>query len=180
MAQGVSLHVGLNRVDPERYNGWDGALAGCENDAVAMKEIADGCGYSSTILLSDQATSAALIEGIGAAAQQLSRGDYFLLTFSGHGGQVDDVNGDEVDGKDDTWVLFDRMVVDDELYSLWSQFAAGVRIFVLSDSCHSGAVLKELVTAIHSALTRAYGVSSAPRIKRIPNDVSDKVALPAF
>ena len=41
MANGVSLHIGLNHVDPNAYNGWGGELAGCINDANAMKAIAD-------------------------------------------------------------------------------------------------------------------------------------------
>src|SRR5688500_19498444 len=89
-----------------------------------------------------QATSSAVISAIGQASRSLTSGDILLLTYSGHGGQFDDVNGDEDDGQDETWVLWDRQVLDDELYSLWSQFAAGVRIFVLSDSCHSGTVLR--------------------------------------
>src|SRR4051794_1288691 len=130
MAKGISLHVGLNRVDPAAYNNWDGALAGCENDARSMRDIADGCGYSSTLLLNDQATAAAVLDAIGQASRQLVQDDYLFLTFSGHGGQVEDTNGDEDDQQDETWVLYDRMLVDDELYSLWSQFAAGVRIFM--------------------------------------------------
>ena len=30
MSKGISLHIGLNRVDPTAYDGWDGALAACE------------------------------------------------------------------------------------------------------------------------------------------------------
>lgn len=144
MAKGVSIHIGLNRVDPNAYNGWDGALSGCINDANDMRAIATSLGYSPTVLLDGQATSHRVIQEIAGAAQQLSSGDILFLSYSGHGGQVDDVNGDEVDGKDETWVLYDRMLIDDELYSLWGQFTAGVRIIVLSDSCHSGTVLRRM------------------------------------
>lgn len=146
MANGVSIHIGLNKVDPAGYNGWSGVLAGCESDALAMQKIAKAYGYSSQkMLLTADATSQAVCEAIGQAAQDLVSGDYLLLTYSGHGGQVPDTNGDEDDGQDETWVLYDRMLVDDELYSIWSQFAAGVRIFVLSDSCHSGTVVRMLI-----------------------------------
>ena len=53
-----------------------------------------------------------------------------------------DTNHDEADRQDETWVLFDRELVDDELYAQWGKFAAGVRIFMLSDSCHSGTVAR--------------------------------------
>src|SRR5262245_32616318 len=166
MAKGISLHIGLNRVDPNAYNGWDGTLSGCENDANAMKKIADGCGYTSKIMLNDVATSDAVVAAIGQAAKQLESGDYFLLTYSGHGGQVDDTNGDEDDGKDATWVLYDRMLIDDELYSLWAQFAAGVRIFLLSDSCHSGTVARDMYVAVHEVIKKKYrDLPATPRLK---------------
>ena len=41
MPKGRSLHVGLNAVDPGQYEGWDGTLRGCENDANDMKVIAE-------------------------------------------------------------------------------------------------------------------------------------------
>jgi metacaspase-1 len=94
------------------------------------------------MLTDGAATSDAVIQEIGSAALRLSAGDVCLITYSGHGGQVPDSNGDEFDGQDETWVLFDRMLIDDELYQLWSQFDAGVRIVVVSDSCHSGTVLR--------------------------------------
>ena len=31
--KGVSLHVGLNKVDPQHYAGWSGPLNACEADA---------------------------------------------------------------------------------------------------------------------------------------------------
>ena len=87
----------------------------------------------------------------------------FLLTYSGHGSQVPDKNGDETeDGYDETWVLYDRQLVDDELYALWSKFAAGVRIVVLSDSCHSGTAIRETLDVDH-ARTRSTARLSIPK-----------------
>jgi hypothetical protein len=152
MAKGVSIHIGLNSVDPLQYDNWSGLLAGCENDARDMQNIARTCGYMrQVLLLTAQATSQAVCEAIGQAARDLQSGDQLLLTYSGHGGQVPDTNGDEDDGQDETWVLYDRMLVDDELYALWSQFVAGVRIFVLSDSCHSGTVVRDLLRSRDTA-----------------------------
>ena len=51
MSNAISLHIGLNRVDPNAYNGWDGALSGCINDAQSMQRIANSLGYVSTIIL---------------------------------------------------------------------------------------------------------------------------------
>ncbi|MBA2459211.1 MAG: caspase family protein [Gemmatimonadales bacterium] len=148
--KGLSLHIGLNHVDPSKYqdeNGdpWDGELAGCINDARDMQAIAVAEGFRTTLFTDDQATSNEVIKTIARFATELTSGDILLLSYSGHGGQVPDVNGDDEDGQDETWCLFDRMVVDDELYNLWSQFQAGVRVFVLSDSCHSGTMLKQLI-----------------------------------
>lgn len=142
MAKGQSLHIGLNHVNPVAYNGWDGELSGCINDARDMKAIADSLGYSSTIFTDSQATAPAVFRSINQASQQLESGDTFLLTYSGHGGQMPDVTSDEPDAKDETWVLWDRQLIDDELNALWAGFAAGVRIFMLSDSCHSGTVAR--------------------------------------
>ncbi len=142
---GYSLHIGLNQVDPAAYNGWDGALTGCINDANSMQQLAADAGFQTTQLLDGDATSQAVIGEISLLAQQACDGDICLITYSGHGGQVDDNNGDEDDGQDETWVLYDRQVVDDELYQMWSQFAAGVRILVLSDSCHSGTIAKDMM-----------------------------------
>jgi metacaspase-1 len=140
--QGLSLHLGLNLVSPKHYEGWDGELLACENDAVAMAALAKAQGLKPTKLITRKATRAATLKALRAAAAALKAGDLFLLTFSGHGGQVKDTNGDEPDRKDETWCLYDAQLVDDELYLELSRFAQGVRVIVLSDSCHSGTVTR--------------------------------------
>ena len=141
----MSLHIGLNAVNPGAYSGWDGPLAACEFDAHDMAAIAKSRRMKSTLLLTRKATRANALAAMRAAAKALKSGDLFFLTYSGHGGQVPDVDGDEPDRQDETWCLFDGQLIDDELYFELSRFAAGVRILVLSDSCHSGTVTRCLL-----------------------------------
>ena len=148
MPRGESVHVGLNSVDPTHYQGWDGKLVACEFDANDMADLAASQGFQTQKLLTRSATADALIAAIDKTAGKLGDGDIFLLTYSGHGGQVPDTNGDEQDRMDETWVLYDRQVVDDELYALWAKFKPGVRIAIFSDSCHSGTVAREAVLAV--------------------------------
>ena len=173
MALGISLHVGLNRVDPAHYQGWDGELTACEFDANDMRAIAEGQGFEARSLLTKEATSDAVLAAIERAAGELDQGDLFLCTYSGHGGQVPDRNGeDEEDRSDETWVAYDRQIVDDELYALWSRFAPGVRIFVLSDSCHSGTVVRDIEAKVPGPVsTRQKAAAESPRYRALPRDV---------
>ena len=116
MPKGISLHIGLNRVDPSAYSGWAGQLTACEFDAQDMVVLARKQGFETHQLLSSHATRASVISAIESAAAQLKKGDTYFLTYSGHGGQVPDGNGDEPDAQDETWVLFDGQLVDDELW----------------------------------------------------------------
>ena len=67
-----------------------------------------GLSFCPFFLLDEKATAASVLEGIRNAARELKAGDLFLIQYSGHGGQVPDRNGDEADGLDETWCLYDR------------------------------------------------------------------------
>ena len=126
MAQGVSIHIGLNHVDPKHYQGWDGALNACVADAKDMCALAKKKGFTgNSLLLNEQATAAAVTAALQDASKKLNKGDFLFLTYSGHGGQVRDTNADEKDNDrmDETWVLFDREFVDDELEALQKRIA---------------------------------------------------------
>lgn len=170
MARGISLHIGVNKVDPcgypldptygspayavvakgyypvrfsEGFNiGWEGPLASCEFDAEDMFRLAKRQNFRAATLKTRQATTANVKKKIQSAARQLSAGDMFFLTYAGHGAQVDDLNMDEEDKLDETWCLYDRMLLDDELQALYAKFAKGVRILVVADSCHSGSATR--------------------------------------
>jgi hypothetical protein len=169
MAKGIALSIGLNSVDPQRYEGWSGPLNACEADANDMVDLAQTQGFAAAKLLTKKATRNAVLKGIADAAKILKSGDIFFLTYSGHGGQLPDLNGDEPDGKDETWCLYDGELIDDELYSSWGAFPAGVRIILLSDSCHSGSVSK----AMHYVAKSRSG--PAPVYRAMPDEVALRV-----
>jgi hypothetical protein len=138
----LSVHLGLNAVSAKHYEGWSGELTACEFDARDMAAIAKAAGMKPTVLLTKQATRARALAAVRAACRSLQSGDLLFLTYSGHGGQIPDVTGEEDDKLDETWCLYDGQLIDDEMYVELGRFAAGVRILVLSDSCHSGTVLR--------------------------------------
>jgi hypothetical protein len=171
MPTGASLHIGLNAVDPKHYSGWDGQLTACEFDANDMQALAKNQGFTKvTKRLTKRATRNRVLADIKAAAAKLKRNDIFFLTYSGHGGQVPNTGNDfEPDGYDETWCLYDGELIDDELYAALKQFVRGVRIFVLSDSCHSGTVLR----AAHFS---ALGLKPV-RPRMMPRDIALRVYM---
>jgi metacaspase-1 len=92
---GMSIHIGLNGVDPRHYQGWDGKLTACEFDAKDMKAIADSQNFNSKLLLTKNATRDAVIQSIEEAAQKLKQGDELIITTSCHGGQMEDESGEK-------------------------------------------------------------------------------------
>lgn len=169
--QGRSVHIGLNSVNPGDYSGWDGPLTACEFDARDMQALARGRRMKAVTLLTADATRERVLQEIRDAAKALRRGDFFFLTYSGHGGQVDDVTADEDDRQDETWCLFDGELIDDELYVELGRFRAGVRLLVLSDSCHSGTVVR--VGPPRAAAPRA----ERARSRLMPPEVARRVYL---
>lgn len=146
MTQLFSLHVGVNKVDPAHY-GSEAPLLGCENDARDMQALAAALGYRGDILLTKDATSRNFLQRLSDLARALGPGDTLLLTLACHGSQIADPTGEEADRKDETWCLFDRMILDDEAYAAFSRFLPGARIIVISDSCHSGTSTREMLQA---------------------------------
>lgn len=153
--RGFALCIGLNSVDAGHYAGWSGVLNACEADAISMRSLLTKRGFGVKTLLTKQATREAVLNEIRAAAADCKSGDIFVLTNSSHGGQLPDLNGDESDGMDETLCMYDGEIVDDELFHALGAFAAGVRVLVISDSCHSGTVARLMLHA-QDALARGH------------------------
>ncbi len=80
------------------------------------------------------------IEWLGSNADS---NDAIIIYFSGHGGQVNDTNGDEVDGKDEFIALYDTLLIDDALKARFNQILSG-QFMIFMDSCNSGGFLEEI------------------------------------
>lgn len=84
-----------------------------------------------------------IIKSLFAAVSKCKSGDMLFIHYSGHGSNTLDKNGDEKDGRDETICPVDgRNITDDELFNIIVRnLPAGVKLRVVSDSCHSGSVL---------------------------------------
>jgi metacaspase-1 len=185
MPKGFSLHIGLNFVDPKHYQGWDGELAACEADAEDMTAIAKANGFEPQVLINKKATRKAVKDALTKLSKTMAEGDLLLLSYSGHGGQLPDKNGDEKDDMDETWCLWDGEMSDDELHQLYGKFKAGVRILIFSDSCHSGTVSRDLLqqaaalkpdTRVYRAMPEAVALRTYRANKVFYDEISAEVS----
>jgi hypothetical protein len=174
MAEGISLHVGVNRLDPGHYVGfgaaqhgrWEGSLRGCEHDANDLQALAATEGFAATTLLTEAGTAQAVATAVREAAATLDDGDMFVLTFSGYGGEVPDKNSDD-HWRERTWALYDRQMPEDELTSFLAAFRPGVRVLVIDDASPSGTVRRDVLSFVERPFD-----DDAPRTRGLPADVT--------
>lgn len=141
-----ALLVTLTHIDPAKHNQWDGrnGCSGCGLDAEHIADLLRPAGYEITWIKDAEATKAAVLKALRAAAAATQPGDNFFFFYAGHGGQMPDRNGDEETespggvGRDETLVLFDAELIDDALDEVWLSFRSGTVIHMISDSCNSG------------------------------------------
>jgi uncharacterized caspase-like protein len=93
-----------------------GGCWGCELDVDNMERILKSHDYDTKILKTADATRNRILSSLYRASDNLVAADIFVFYYSGHGGQQPDFNGDEVDGKDETLVAYDREVIDDKIH----------------------------------------------------------------
>ena len=136
-----ALCIGIND-----YPGTGSDLAGCVNDANDWAAELARRDFTVELMLDGQATGEAMRAAMRKLVGGAATGDTVVITYSGHGTWVRDDNGDEPDGRDEAlcpWDIAERgPLLDDELYEILSDRARGVRVVMISDSCHSGSVAR--------------------------------------
>ena len=136
-----ALCIGINN-----YPGADSDLSGCVNDANDWARELARRRFEVEKLLDGQATGKAVRSAIRQTLARARAGDLVVVHYSGHGSFVPDEDGDEPDGTDECLCPHDVKtkgpITDDELFDLYSARPPGVRVLMVSDSCHSGTVAR--------------------------------------
>lgn len=114
-------------------------------NTVARMHEALGAWIDHVKVLNDrQATRAGILNAIDTFLGQADAEDTVFFHFAGHGTQVRDRNGDEIDGWDEAIVPYDEnFITDDEIDARFAALPAARAILVF-ESCHSGTMERGL------------------------------------
>ena len=141
MAKGLALHIGVDKVNRDhRFVPNIPQLRCAENDARELQRLTSQRGMLASVLLVNEfATRERVLREITLASNQLQDGDFFILTFSGHGLSGPDKTKLEI--SNEYWCLCDRVISDDTLTRLLLTFEKGVRILIVSDCCYAAGIV---------------------------------------
>jgi hypothetical protein len=135
-------------------------LRGCVNDANGWASLfTDHFDFASAdirMLTDDQATKANILAALKDLLAGARYGDVLAFTNSSHGSYVPDTSGDETDRYDEVICPFDirdNPLVDDELRELFGDIPRGVRLTMVSDSCHSGSMTRVIPSEVFPGLS---------------------------
>lgn len=127
------------------------------NDARLMRTILISQGFKDSninTLVDEKATKANILKSLENLITQSNKSDVIVFHFSGHGQQIADKNGDELDGYDEALIPYDarksasaqyhgdKHLLDDELngflYRLREKVGVKGDVIFFLDACHSG------------------------------------------
>ena len=128
-------------------------LQGCIADATDWGNFLKTKGFVVKTLLDKQATGEVIVSNLKHMVTSAIPGDVIVIQYSGHGTQVPDTSGDEADKMDEAWVPYDIWdkgpVLDDTIWKILRSKQPAVKIIFISDSCHSGSVVRAFNGAPH-------------------------------
>ncbi|TDL16047.1 peptidase C14 [Rickenella mellea] len=152
-----ALCIGIN------YRGTPNVLKGCVNDAKNVRSfLIRYYEYRSEdiVLLTDDGktprerpTRQNMIDAMKWLVRDARPHDSLVFHYSGHGAQIRDRNGDEVDGYDELVFPLDHKknghILDDEMHEIMVKpLPSGCRLTAIFDSCHSGSALGKTISSL--------------------------------
>ncbi len=142
-----ALLVGINQYPDPANN-----LKGCVNDVLLMgKTITENFGFNPEnirLLTDKRATTGNIRERLQWLVEGAGPGSVLLFHYSGHGSQVRDRDGDEMDDQLDEIICpydldWDDPFTDDEFAKVIKTIPDGVNFTLILDCCHSGTGTRE-------------------------------------
>jgi hypothetical protein len=141
--------IGINKYDPSLNSN----LNGCVNDVEGMYDIlVNTYGFlpdNIRVLTDYRATQEMMLERISWLLDHDVYGDELVLHYSGHGSQIRDRDGDELNDYLDeilcpTDLDWDDPLTDDDIKWIFNMKEDGVFLTFICDSCHSGSITKTI------------------------------------
>ena len=157
------------------YPGKRNDLNGCINDCNIFTNMLKRQGFSSiSILQNKKATRKVVLRELKALLVGSSDNDTLVFYISSHGTSIPDLNGDEADGKDEAFCLYDNVLVDDDIRKHIRKYRRSKALIIfVCDCCHSGTITREFVPYQNTATTKSNG--SYMKMKYLPPE-DDAVA----
>jgi hypothetical protein len=159
------------------------------NDAILMRTTLQSQDFNAkniTTLADDKATKANIIRSLENLIAQSTVGDAVVFHFSGHGQQIADQNGDELDDYDEALIPYDAQKLvsakyhgenhlrDDELnrflFRLREKIGPTGDVLFLLDACHSGTATRGTNDGIIYRGTDVPFGSTAPADRKNPGN----------
>lgn len=153
LAKQRALLIGIGDYDKEN-TGWD-KLSG-NNDVNLLQNKLKKLGFEVNSLKDSKATKKNIIGALSQLVSKVKPGDIVYIHFSGHGQPISDMNNDEPDGWDQSFVCYDACndtkingnhyngqnhLIDDEFFpyvnELKTKLGEDGKIFIAFDSCYS-------------------------------------------
>lgn len=126
-----------------------------DKDVLYILDMLNKTGYTNiTTIVNSQATKEGIVSAFNSLVKESKAGDIIYIHFSGHGQRITDIDGDEDDGLDESWIPYDayqkycrkdhgeKHLIDDEvnllLTNIYYKVGRKGKILVVVDACHSG------------------------------------------
>jgi hypothetical protein len=156
------------------------ALHGCVNDVENMKSLLIGTfgfdGGNVHTFVNAKATKAEVLRQMKWLFRDVAEGDRLVFHLSSHGSNVADRDGDEPDGQDEIFCLYDMdfddpgsYLVDDELRDWTAALPSGAQLLVVLDTCHSGTGTRLVLRSDAEGVEHPVRIDDATTLKRSIN-----------
>lgn len=151
-----ALLVGINQYP-------NAPLKGCVNDALMMGHVlTDHFGFlpgaEMRLVVDDRATKKGILDRLEWLVEGARPGDVLVFHYSGHGAQVPDRSGDEIDALDECLCPvdfdWDDPLLDDQLGEIINSVPEGANLTMLLDCCHSGTGTRAIGTNVPMNMKR--------------------------